>query len=57
VRLHGALAATLNLYPRCHAYAQVWVPALDRLDGVARQRAHDAMNAQLRQAWQRRGGG
>jgi hypothetical protein len=55
VRLHGALTATLNLYPRCEAYAHVWAPALDRLDGAAWQRAHDAMNAQLHQAWLRRG--
>ena len=55
VRLHGALTATLNLYPRSHAYADVWAPALDRLDGAAWQRAHDAMNAHLRHAWQRRG--
>jgi hypothetical protein len=54
VRLHGALTASLNLYPRSSAYARVWAPALDRLDGAAWERARDAMNAHLRHAWQRR---
>jgi hypothetical protein len=53
VRLHGALTASLNLYPRTSAYARVWAPALDRLEGAAWERARAAMNAQLRQAWQR----
>jgi hypothetical protein len=55
VRLHGALTATLNLYPRSVAFARVWMPALDRLEGAAWQRAQEAMSAHLLQAWRRRG--
>ena len=53
VRLHGALAATLALYPRSYAVARIWEPALDRLEGAARKRAREAMNAHLLHAWQR----
>jgi hypothetical protein len=53
VRLHGALTATLNLYPRSYACAWIWAPALDRLEGAARGRAREAMNAHLLRAWQR----
>ena len=54
VRLHGALTAALTLYRRADAYAWVFAPALERLEGEAWQRARDGINAQLLQAWQRR---
>ena len=53
VRLHGAIAAALNLYPRIHAYADVFAPALDRLEDDAWERARVAINGHLLQAWQR----
>jgi hypothetical protein len=57
VRLHGALTATLNLYPRSVAFAHVWMPALEKLEGAAWQRAQQAMTAHLLHAWQRRTAG
>lgn len=56
VRLHGALTAALNLYPRGYAYAHVFAPALDRLHGDEWERARAAMNADLLQAWRARHG-
>jgi hypothetical protein len=53
VRLHGALTAALNLYPRVEAYAEMFAPAIDRLEGDARRRAREAVNAHLLRAWQR----
>jgi hypothetical protein len=53
-RLNGALLTTLGLYPRSVAVAEVWMPALDRLDGAAWARARQAMSAQLVDEWQRR---
>jgi hypothetical protein len=47
VRLHGAITAALNLYPRGFAYARVFAPALDRLDADAWSRARAAMNLHL----------
>ena len=46
-RLNGALLTTLGLYPRSVAVAEVWMPALNRLDGTAWARARQAMSAQL----------
>jgi hypothetical protein len=53
-RLHGALLTTLGLHPRSVAVAEVWVPALDRLEGAAWERARQAMSGQLVDEWQRR---
>jgi hypothetical protein len=53
VRLDGALLTTLGLYPRSVAVAEVWTPALDRLEGAAWERARRAMSAQLVDEWQR----
>ena len=52
VRLHGAITAALNLYPRGFAYAHVFAPALDRLDADAWSRARTAMNLHLLDARQ-----
>lgn len=49
VRLHGAITAALNLNPKARAYAHVLAPALDRLQGRARQAAYAAMAAHLLQ--------
>jgi hypothetical protein len=54
VRLNGALLTTLGLYPRSVAVAEVWTPALNRLEGAAWARARQAMSAQLVDEWQRR---
>jgi len=56
VRLHGAITAALNLYPRWYACSRVFAPALDRLDGEAWERAADAFRAHLVAARTRRGG-
>ena len=53
-RLNGALLTTLGLYPRSVAIAEVWMPALNRLDGGAWERARQAMSAQLVDEWERR---
>jgi hypothetical protein len=47
VRLHGAITAALNLFPRSQAYAEVLAPSLERLDGDAWRLAREAMNAHL----------
>jgi hypothetical protein len=52
VRLHGAITAALNLYPRGFAYAHVFAPALDRLEADAWSRARTAMNLHLLDARQ-----
>jgi hypothetical protein len=50
VRLHGAITAALNLYPRGFSYARVFAPALDRLSDEPRHRAQKAITSHLRAA-------
>lgn len=54
VRLHGAIAAALNLYPRCTAFACILAPGFERLEGQARTTARVAINAHLLECTRRR---